>query len=238
VRQAKSRALAAAVCRPEIRHLRVSPPCLRPRGLIGQAERPAFQRPRVRAGRRHGTDRRPRFHAPRDLSGQIGASPHLARGMARRDLGPRVVAADDAEDLQFTGAGRRQPQVRLVARPASRSYEGTRRRQQRVEARPAPRQRRDQVGRARGGGPLPRSSQPCRPRKEGSCCDAPRCPWPKQSRALAMDQTLRRLTALVHAYCSRPGAVAASVGTRTRPDPRRRRCQVRQHAGLRIPGCM
>ena len=64
--------------RPARRHLRVSPPCLRPRGLIGQEERPAFQRPRVRAGRRHGTDRRPRFHAPRGLSAQIGASPHLA----------------------------------------------------------------------------------------------------------------------------------------------------------------
>jgi hypothetical protein len=54
----------------------------------------------------------------------------VASGVARRDVGPRVVAADDAEDLQFTGAGERQPQIRLVARPALRSDEGRLRRHQ------------------------------------------------------------------------------------------------------------
>ena len=47
--------------------------------------------------------------------------PSFAKGMARRDVGPHIVVADDAEDLHFTEAGRRQPQIRLVARPALRS---------------------------------------------------------------------------------------------------------------------
>jgi len=63
----------------------------------------------------------------------------LARGMARRDVGPRVVAAEVAEDLQSMGAGRRQPQIRLVARPALRSYEGGRRRHLTAGARPGSR---------------------------------------------------------------------------------------------------
>jgi hypothetical protein len=50
-----------------------------------------------------------------------------------------------------------------------------------------------------------------------------------------MDQTLRRLTALpVHAYCGRPGAVAASVVTGIDPTEEAPR-QVREHAGLRSP---
>jgi len=41
-------------------------------------------------------------------------------GMARRAVDKCVVATDDAEDLQFMEAGRRQPEIRLVARPALR----------------------------------------------------------------------------------------------------------------------
>jgi hypothetical protein len=36
-----------------------------------------------------------------------------------------VVVADDVEDLQFTRAGRGQQQIRIVARQASRAYQGT-----------------------------------------------------------------------------------------------------------------
>jgi hypothetical protein len=44
--------------------------------------------------------------------------------MARRDVGRRVVPTDDAEDLQFMGAGRSQPEIRLDVRPALRTYQG------------------------------------------------------------------------------------------------------------------
>ena len=48
--------------------------------------------------------------------------------MARRDVAPLVAWVHDAEDLQFIRAGRRQPQFRVVARPALLSSEGRRRR--------------------------------------------------------------------------------------------------------------
>ena len=51
------------------------------------------------------------------------------------DVGRRVVVTDDAEELQFIGAGRRKPETRFVARPALRTYEGRRRRHQRARAR-------------------------------------------------------------------------------------------------------
>jgi hypothetical protein len=60
--------------------------------------------------------------------------------------------------------------------------------------------------------------------REGSCCDAPRCPWPKQSRALAMDQTRRRLTALpLHASSGH-----AHVVTALRCDRQRHRLRARR----------
>ena len=63
-------------------------------------------------------------------------------GMARRAVDKCVVATDDAEDLQFMEAGRRQPEIRLVARPALRTYEGTRRPHQRAGACPGSRHQR------------------------------------------------------------------------------------------------
>jgi hypothetical protein len=48
----------------------------------------------------------------------------IARWVASRGVGPLGVVADDAEDLHFTRAGRGQQQIRIVAPPASRAYQG------------------------------------------------------------------------------------------------------------------
>jgi hypothetical protein len=62
------------------------------------------------------------------------AHPCLRGGIARREVGPHVIAADDAEDLHFTGAWRRQPRIRIVAHPAFGQHEGSRRRHQTARA--------------------------------------------------------------------------------------------------------
>jgi hypothetical protein len=74
--------------------------------------------------RRHGTSRLAEADFPPT---RLSASRHLV------DL--LVLVADDAEDLQFfTGAGAGQPQIGLVARPASQASEGRHRRRRRARA--------------------------------------------------------------------------------------------------------
>ena len=122
--------------RPEIRHLRVSP-CRRPRRRRDrQSETPAFARQRVRATACDGTERGPRFHTARGLLAEIGKDPRFATSASLHLVDLLVLAADGAEDLQIAEAGAGQPQIGIVARPASCSYEGRRRRHRTAGASP------------------------------------------------------------------------------------------------------
>jgi hypothetical protein len=65
-----------------------------------------------------------------------GASLDFATSASRQVVALLVLAADGAEDLQIAEAGAGQPQIGIVARPASCSYEGRRRRHRTTGASP------------------------------------------------------------------------------------------------------
>jgi hypothetical protein len=63
-----------------------------PRAAVGESNRPAFARRRVRSDRRLGTDHQTRSDAPRSVAAQIGPSPQFANLATRRAVRSAFVA--------------------------------------------------------------------------------------------------------------------------------------------------